>query len=53
MTLGSESGILASGMKTIAFAPSQIMWLNIVRLVQVVVICVTIGLFITAIPINS
>jgi hypothetical protein len=39
-------------MKTIAFAPSQIVWLDIVRVIQVVMICVTIGLFITAIPIN-
>jgi signal transduction histidine kinase len=52
VTLGSESGILASGMKTTAFAPSQTVWLNIARVIQVVIICVTIGLFITAIPIN-
>ena len=37
---------------TLLRSTSQPLWLNLARLVQVVVICLTIGLFIISIPVN-
>lgn len=65
MTLGRERGILADtslrssrsnlhfGMTTLSPSPSpRPTWLNLARLLQVLIICLTVGLFIASIPLN-
>ena len=51
MTIGRERGMLAS-MNSPILSSSQFPWLTLARVFQVLVICLTIGLFIVSIPIN-
>jgi len=56
VTLGMERGMLHIEMKLTTLMPTQTfpkkIWLALARLFQLVVICLTIGLFIASIPLN-
>ncbi|HKY55606.1 MAG TPA: GAF domain-containing sensor histidine kinase [Anaerolineales bacterium] len=55
VTLGKERGILATMNSPLYAASSQTspsIWLNVARVFQVIIICLTVGLFIMSIPLN-
>jgi len=56
VTLGKKRGILQPEMtSTTQFIPQEspkTTWMNIARLLQIVIICLTVGLFVASIPLN-
>lgn len=52
MTSGSESGILATPMKAYALPVPLNIRLKTAQIIQVIILCVSVGLFIASIPIN-